>query len=69
MFEEKEQILDDMIKPSSVIEDGMREDFARFDEAFQAMLLGNRGSSSYKDRDWWYWMFMGGPRHRDRPTI
>lgn len=68
-FEEKRQILDDMLKSSAAIEDAMREDFAKLDEVAQTKLLDNLGESGYRDRDWWYRMLMDGPRHRDKPTI
>ena len=67
-FEEKRQILDDMLKSSAAIEDAMREDFAKLDEVAQTRLLDSLGASGYRDRDWWYRMLMDGPRHRDKPT-
>lgn len=68
-LEEKKQILEDMWKTSSDIENRMREDFAKLDEVSQTKLLDSLGTSGYRDRDWWYRMLMDGPRHRDKPTI
>lgn len=68
-LEEKKQVLEDMWKASSDIENRMREDFARLDEVTQTRLLDSLGTSGYRDRDWWYRMLMDGPKHRDKPTI
>lgn len=68
-LEEKMQILENMWKTSSDIENGMREDFAKLDEVSQTKLLDGLGASGYRGRDWWYRMFMDEPRHRDKPTI
>lgn len=68
-LEEKKQILEDMWKTSSDIENRMREDFAKLDEVSQTKLLDSLGASGYRDRDWWYRMLMDGPKHRDKPTI
>lgn len=68
-LEEKKQILEDMWKTSSDIENRMREDFAKLDEVSQTKLLDSLGASGYRDRDWWYRMLMGGPKHRAKPTI
>lgn len=68
-LEEKRQILEDMWKTSSDIENRMREDFAKLDEVSQTKLLDSLGTSGYRDRDWWYRMLMDGPKHRDKPTI
>lgn len=68
-LEEKRQILEDMWKTSSDIENRMREDFANLDEVSQTKLLDSLGASGYRDRDWWYRMLMDGPKHRDKPTI
>ena len=68
-LEEKRQILDDMRKSSSDIENAMRENFAKLDEVTQTRLLDSLGQSGYRDRDWWYRMLMDGPKHRDRPTF
>ena len=51
-LEEKRQILEDMRKTSSDIENRMREDFAKLDEVSQTRLLGSLGVSGYRDRDW-----------------
>ena len=66
-LEEKKQILKDMWKMSSDIENRMREDFAKLDEVSQTKLLDSLGVSGY--RDWWYRMLMDGTKHRDKPTI
>lgn len=68
-LEEKKQILEDMWKTSSDIENRMHEDFAKLDEVSQTKLLDSLGASGYRDRDWWYRMLMDGPKHRDKPTI
>lgn len=68
-LEEKRQILEDMWKTSSDIENRMREDFAKLDEVSQTKLLDSLGASGYRDRDWWYRMLMDGPKHRAKPTI
>ena len=68
-LEEKKQILEDMWKTSSDIENRMREDFAKLDEVSQTKLLDSLGASGYRDPDWWYRMLMDGPKHRDKPTI
>ena len=68
-LEEKKQILEDMRKTSSDIENRMREDFAKLDEVSQTKLLDSLGASGYRDRDWWYRMLMDGPKYRDKPTI
>lgn len=68
-LEEKKQILEDMWKTSSDIENRMREDFAKLDEVSQTKLLDSLGASGYRDRDWWYRMLMDGPKHRAKPTI
>lgn len=67
--EKKKQILEDMWKTSSDIENRMREDFAKLDEVSQTKLLDSLGASGCRDRDWWYRTLMDGPRHRDKPTI
>lgn len=68
-LEEKKQILEDMWKMLSNIENKMREDFAKFDEVLQTRLLDSLGTSGYRDHDWWYCTLMDVPRHRDRLTI
>lgn len=68
-LEEKRQILEDMRKTSSDIENRMREDFVKLDEVSQTKLLDSLGASGYRDRDWWYRMLMDSPKHRDKPTI
>lgn len=68
-FEEKRQILDDMIASSAAIENALREDSARLDEVTQTRLLDSLGTSGYRDRDWWCHMLTDGPKHRDKPTI
>lgn len=66
-LEEKKQILEDMWKTYSDIENGMREDFAKLDEVSQTKFLDSLGASGY--RDWWCRMLMDGPKRRDKPII
>ena len=68
-LEELREILGDMIRSKVALEDSMREHFATLGEAEQTELLDMLGSSGCKDRDWWYWMLMDGPVHREFPTI
>lgn len=65
-LEGKRLILDDIISSSTAIENALREDFARPDEA---RLLDGLGTSNRRGRDRRRRMFMDSPQHRDRPTI
>jgi len=68
-FEEKRQILDDMIASSAAIENALREDFARLDEVTQTRLIDDLAADGPRSREWWYEVLVDGPRHRDFPTL
>ena len=67
--EEKREILDELIESKVAFEDAMREHFSSLGEEEQTRLVDMLGESGYRDRDWWYRMLAGGPRHRDFPTL
>lgn len=68
-LEELKEILDDMIRGKTAIENNLREHFATLKEAEQTQLLDMLGTSGYKDLGWWNRLLMDGPIHRDFPTI
>lgn len=68
-LEELKVIVDDMTRCKVVMENRMREDFAKRSEVEQTILFDTLGNSGYGGGDWWCCMLMDDPVHRYHPAF
>lgn len=67
-LEEKRQIVEDMDQTTADIEEFMREDFRRLDEADQTKLLDLLGTFGQESREWWRRLLMDDSDVSGRPN-